>query len=448
MEILEKMSSKLVIILLISVLVCQTIAVEKPTTLQKTCITEECHSDYSKKAYVHGPVGLGDCKSCHKPLEPEEHTWQFVLEGKDLCEYCHLEQAAKKNIHEPMKEGNCVQCHDPHSSDNKFLLPEETVAKLCRNCHQTTEGLKFLHGPIAVGECTVCHDSHTSDYENLLTVSPESLCFSCHVVTENELKKFEFVHEPMKGGCIGCHDVHGADNTMMLKAKAPELCYPCHEDIKKTAEEAKYQHSVVVEQDGCMHCHTPHASTVQFGLKDAPTKLCMSCHDKPIGVSKDEVLKPFTDEIKDKEFLHGPVAQNDCKGCHISHGSEHFRLLEKEYPSQFYAPFSKENYELCFSCHPETVVLTKETTDLTDFRNGNLNLHYLHVNKPQRGRTCRSCHATHASNLPKHIRKSVPYGRWELPIQFKKTETGGGCEPGCHLPYEYDRQSPVVYEEP
>jgi predicted CXXCH cytochrome family protein len=448
MKKLEKVSSKLVIIMLTSLLVCQAIAVEKPTTLEKTCITEECHSDYSKKAYVHGPVGLGDCKSCHKPLEPEEHTWQFVLEGKDLCEYCHLEQAAKKNIHEPMKDGNCVQCHDPHSSDNKFLLPEETVAKLCQNCHQTTEGMKFLHGPIAVGECTICHDSHTSDYADLLTVAPEELCFSCHVVTENELKKFEFVHEPMKGECTGCHDVHGADNIMMLKAKAPEICYPCHEDIKKTAEEAKYKHSVVIEEGGCMHCHTPHASTVQFGLKDTPTKLCMSCHNKPIGVSKDEVLKPFTDEIKDKEFLHGPVAQNDCKGCHISHGSEHFRLLEKEYPSQFYAPFSKENYELCFSCHPETVVLTKETTDLTDFRNGNLNLHYLHVNKPQRGRTCRSCHATHASNLPKHIRATVPYGRWELPIQFKKTETGGGCEPGCHLPFAYDRQNPVIYETP
>jgi predicted CXXCH cytochrome family protein len=70
-----------------------------------------------------------------------------------------------------------------------------------------------------------------------------------------------------------------------------------------------------------MHCHTPHASTIQYGLKDAPMALCMSCHDKPVGVSKDEVMAALTDEITDKKFLHGPVAQKDCKGCHVSHGT-------------------------------------------------------------------------------------------------------------------------------
>ena len=25
---------------------------------------------------------------------------------------------------------------------------------------------------------------------------------------------------------------------------------------------------------------------------------------------------------------------------------------------------------------------------------------------------------------------------------------GGKCAPGCHLPYAYDRQSPVKYEKP
>ncbi len=143
--------------------------------------------------------------------------------------------------------------------------------------------------------------------------------------------------------------------------------------------------------------------------------------------------------------MHGPVGQKDCRGCHSIHGSEHFRLLAKEYPPQFYAPFSKDNYELCFSCHPESLVLTRETDNLTNFRNGNLNLHYLHVNKSRRGRTCRSCHATHASNLPKHIRASVPYGKWELPVGFTKSETGGNCKSGCHLPKDYDRNSPVDY---
>jgi len=34
---------------------------------------------------------------------------------------------------------------------------------------------------------------------------------------------------------------------------------------------------------------------------------------------------------------------------------------------------------------------------------------------------------------------------WSLPIQFQKTETGGGCQPGCHQPLAYDRASPATY---
>ena len=90
----------------------------------------------------------------------------------------------------------------------------------------------------------------------------------------------------------------------------------------------------------------------------------------------------------------------------------------------------------------------EEVAAMTDFRNGSLNLHYLHVNKPKRGRTCRTCHATHASNQPKHIRTGVPYGKWEIPIRFNKSDTGGGSSPGCHKPRDYDRQNPVTYPVP
>ncbi|MFC1781938.1 hypothetical protein ACFLZ8_06730, partial [Planctomycetota bacterium] len=101
--------------------------------------------------------------------------------------------------------------------------------------------------------------------------------------------------------------------------------------------------------------------------------------------------------------------------------------------------------ELCFGCHEKTLVQTSTTEDLTDFRNGNQNMHFLHVNKESRGRTCRACHQTHASNQLKHIRESVPYGGWDLPINFSKTDTGGLCRPGCHMPKAYDRQTPVDY---
>ena len=435
--------------LLICALVSGGLAVERPTGPQKTCITAECHTEYGKMAEVHGPVALGDCKSCHKPLNEQEHTYKLAREGADLCHYCHLDQTAGKHLHNPLQgDGGCIQCHDPHGSDFKFFLSSRTVAESCRECHEVAKDMKFLHGPLAAGECTVCHDPHGSDYENLLATEPNDFCFSCHVVTQNELKQFEFVHEPARGACTGCHDSHGANNAQLLVEDAPKLCYSCHEDIQTMAETSKYKHSAVTEPGGCLSCHTPHASTVRRGLKASPMELCLKCHDKEIKVDKNKAIGSFAAQIKDKQFLHGPVAEKDCEGCHVTHGSEYFHLLAKDYPEQYYAPFSIDNYALCFSCHSESIVLTRETTDLTDFRNGTTNLHFLHINQENRGRTCRSCHATHASNQPRHIRRSVPYGKWELPVGFTKLETGGACESGCHLPYTYDRENPVDNKKP
>jgi predicted CXXCH cytochrome family protein len=422
-----------------------TLAVEKPVTPQTTCVTEECHASYKTKAVVHGPVSLGECKSCHEASNPAEHTYKLTREGRDLCEYCHLDPAAEQNVHEPVSKGECLQCHDPHSSASKFLMRKDSVAQQCAECHKVTEGKKHLHGPTALGECSICHAAHSSENVSLLTMKPTELCVACHVVTQEEIAKFEFVHEPAKGDCIGCHDPHGAETTKMLKGDAPTLCYSCHETIQNVAEHSKHQHGVVTAAGGCLKCHTPHASTVRYLMKDNPETLCLECHDEPQAISEDEVLPSFTSEIKDKKYLHGPVQDKTCSGCHVAHGSDNHRLLQKAYPELFYAPYNPENYALCFSCHSDSIVKDAKTVDLTDFRNGDVNLHYLHVNKPERGRTCRACHETHGSNLPKHLREKVPYGMWEMPMGYVKTDDGGSCSPGCHMPKGYDRIAPVDY---
>lgn len=415
----------------------------KPTTIQ-ACGQADCHDSFEQKEYLHGPIALGECTVCHKPDDISQHTFKFAREGNDLCLNCHLEQTAGKNVHKPVEEGSCVKCHDPHSSDNEGLLAKESVAELCAECHAKVTEHKNLHGPVAVGECSICHNPHSSDEEKLMTVKPSELCVSCHETTKNELEKFEFIHEPAKGDCAGCHDPHGADNWKMLKAEAPEMCYACHEDIKKIASDSKVKHGALESGGSCLDCHTPHASTVKYVLKDTPKNLCLKCHSKPQGKDKDKMMPAFTD-LNGKKFMHGPIQEDDCSGCHKTHGSDNFRLLGESYPEIFYAPFSEENYALCFTCHQRTVVWDEKTDDLTDFRNGDQNLHFLHVNKERRGRTCRACHQTHASNSPKHIREKVPYGMWELPLNFKKSETGGSCLPGCHVKKEYDRDNAVDY---
>jgi predicted CXXCH cytochrome family protein len=117
-------------------------------------------------------------------------------------------------------------------------------------------------------------------------------------------------------------------------------------------------------------------------------------------------------------------------------------LLKSAYPSSFYTSFSKEKY-ICFNCHDEKAFAEPRTLDATGFRNGNLNLHYRHVNR-KKGRTCRACHHHHSADRPKLIRKAVRFGTRAINIkEYEKTETGGKCAPLCHSVVQYDRYDPV-----
>jgi len=75
------------------------------------------------------------------------------------------------------------------------------------------------------------------------------------------------------------------------------------------------------------------------------------------------------------------------------------------------------------------------------FKDGQRNLHFVHVNKKVKGRTCRACHEVHASKHPDHTSDTVPFGAggWEYKLNFEKTATGGQCLPGCHERKEYVR---------
>lgn len=173
-----------------------------------------------------------------------------------------------------------------------------------------------------------------------------------------------------------------------------------------------------------------------------PLDLCMNCHNKTVEASDGQILSNMEDLLSKNKDHHGPIRQKDCSGCHDPHGSTSFRLLRNPYPSTFYKSFSPDDYKLCFSCHEKEIVENPRTSKLTNFRNGDINLHYKHVNKPDKGRTCRACHETHASKYPKHIREGVPFGKWELPLNFIKTDTGGSCTPGCHKIKKYNRVRP------
>ncbi len=408
---------------------------------KESCITDKCHSRMGKEKFVHGPAAVGDCSACHK--QEGKHKFAPIANVGDLCYKCHDRLDTKKAVHKPVKEGKCTKCHDAHQSPYRFQLRAEGV-NLCFMCHdKKLASGKFVHGPVAVGGCTMCHNPHQTDYPRMLNAAGNEVCFTCHVDKAEAFKGKKFVHKPVQDKCVNCHSPHSGDFQYNLPAEATQdLCFRCHKDKKEWISKVKVKHGGLTTERKCLACHDPHVSDYAKQLIKAPMDTCMTCHDKQLDTPDGKIMnmKSYLENNKDH---HGPIKQKDCSACHNTHGSDNFRILRKYFPPVFYAPFDPKNYDLCFNCHEKTLVLEPRTTTLTGFRNGDQNLHFLHVNKAVKGRTCRACHDAHATNNPKHIRDSVPFGAWPLPVGFHKTAQGGSCLPGCHQKFEYNRTNPV-----
>ncbi|MFQ5414605.1 MAG: cytochrome c3 family protein [Phycisphaerae bacterium] len=385
----------------------------------------------------------GDCDACHEPTAPTGHRFRLVEQRAALCEACH-DEFDDDVVHQPVADGQCTTCHDPHAADVSGLLTEPSVGALCRQCHEdVTDGLTFLHGPVAAGACTACHDPHAAEHASLLPTEDRALCVGCHAPLADRMAGLEHVHEPARSSCLACHNPHGADNRRNLASGVPELCTDCHDTIADIMEDAEFQHDALTTGRSCLACHDPHATSVAHTLRAEPLTLCLSCHDKTLDTGG-ETVRNIAAVLAANPDHHGPVRDGDCTACHEVHGGDHFRMLVDAYPAGFYAPFDESRYALCFGCHDVEMLEDEETDDLTNFRNGERNLHYLHVNRDVKGRSCRACHDPHASKRPVHIAESAPFGQWRIPINFSKTDTGGSCAPGCHKRYRYDRIEPVV----
>ncbi len=340
---------------------------------------------------------------------------------------CHATILTKKDVHPPAE--SCDTCHEAAESQHpqpgkktfKLVAP---MKELCASCHSDKTGMAHMHGPAEAGDCVACHDPHQSDNPKLLVKNEDELCVDCHEDAE-EFQKKPHVHAALGNGCTTCHDPHGSEHAKLLPEAGGGVCVTCHAEIGDKLA-APVVHAAVKSEKACVTCHSPHASD-QDKLLLAPEKdTCLGCHKTivPAGAAT----------------VHAPVKDGACAHCHDPHGGPNPRLLTASFPKQPYVPYTDQDYALCFSCHKREMLEYPDTSFATGFRDGERNLHFLHVNNKQKGRSCRLCHEVHASRGPMLIADTVPFGTWSLPIKFVKTETGGSCAPGCHKPQTYDRK--------
>jgi predicted CXXCH cytochrome family protein len=393
------------------------------------CVTTQCHSTLLKAKNIH-PVAES-CDSCHQ-AQPGPHpqknmkTFKLIQPTPDLCAMCHPAFGKKPRVHSPVKNGLCTTCHDPHASDVPKLLVRP-MRDLCLSCHPDKVDFPYVHGPTSAGDCTTCHNPHESDNKAMVIKEGPELCITCHFDMQEEMKK-KTVHPALLSGCTSCHNPHGAQYKKLLSADGKDLCFQCHPQISEKVAKAKVVHAPVNTEKGCTSCHSPHASNTAKLLLNTGKELCLTCH-------KTLIKKNMT-------VLHGPIQAGMCTACHDPHGSKETKLLIKEFPADTYVPYTDQEFELCFSCHNRDLLRFPDTSFATGFRDGEKNLHFVHVNKKEKGRNCKVCHNVHGSSNPKLVADKATFGKWELPLKFIKTETGGQCSPGCHQPYNYDRKTP------
>ena len=309
-----------------------------------------------------------------------------------------------------------------------YASAAELAEAACYECHDDLQedfARGTSHEPVAEGDCESCHEDHGEDYELILSDEVPALCFNCHDEYEGSHQ-----HEPVADGdCLSCHNVHNSEVSAMLTAEVPALCFDCHDELSE-----EFQHEPVADGD-CMGCHNAHDSESSAMLTGEVPDLCADCHDDA--------------DASGGKHPHEPVAGGECMECHHGHESSQAALLTEAYAGGRYLQYEAESYQLCYNCHDQKAFETEAAGDLTEFRHGENNLHYLHVygkievnkygmKKQKDGMTCVGCHLTHGTEQPKMIRHVLECkGTFCYTINFRKFEGGGTCVVGCHKPKVY-----------
>jgi predicted CXXCH cytochrome family protein len=296
------------------------------------------------------------------------------------------------------------------------------------------------HAPYDAGDCSICHTSNDAQNPGPVKGAVNEICLGCHDDFRQTLA-MKSVHPAAQDSCVNCHNPHNSKQPKLLLEDTGTLCFGCHQDIQEIALQSPVKHDALTQGGKCVNCHNPHGANVEHLLVQLPMQLCLQCHGNDNVVDHNgKKLVNMTRLLAENPHQHGPVASQDCSACHMPHGSKNFRLLTNPYPATFYSGYDPQNYALCFGCHDEKAFTQPQTEELTQFRDGSKNLHYVHVNRSIMGRTCRACHDVHASPQEHQIRDAVPYGSrgWMLKLNYTKTATGGSCSKTCHQTRSYN----------
>jgi predicted CXXCH cytochrome family protein len=139
----------------------------------------------------------------------------------------------------------------------------------------------------------------------------------------------------------------------LKEGAAGKICLSCHEGLQEKMQKP-FVHTPLADGD-CVGCHNPHTSTYEMLMAAPADTICYTCHDS---VVPDEPAS-----------VHQVVADGECISCHDPHAADNeLNLLKK-------------GSELCYECHDGIAEKLKD-------------IKYEH---PPVREDCLGCHQAHAS---------------------------------------------------
>lgn len=132
-----------------------------------------------------------------------------------------------------------------------------------------------------------------------------------------------------------------------------KICLSCHEGMEEKMKKP-FVHSPLVDGE-CIGCHNPHTSNFEMMMASSTKTICYTCHDSVVP--------------DDSRSVHKVVAEGQCLLCHDPHASDNkFNLLKK-------------GGELCYECHQPLAEKIKANK----------------FSHPPVKENCLECHGAHAS---------------------------------------------------
>jgi predicted CXXCH cytochrome family protein len=254
----------------------------------------------------------------------------------------------------------CEECHDIFDEWRRFPLNSESTVGVCDNCHKSSlynrlrHEYKYVHMPIEKGKCETCHDVHVSKIEGMLARPQIELCYGCHALFIDKIKKNEFNHigdqfDLFSKTCTKCHNPHSSNIKNLLRDVRKGVCKKCHKVFsgEKEGVEHKSIHKLVL-QGKCYLCHNIHSGkNKMYLIKEDAKATCLVCHGKKVTTGHGErsadlrrkKMLAATEEGKKLAATEDGEKLAECIECHNPHISYKEGL------------FTDKGIDKCLSCH-------------------------------------------------------------------------------------------------